>query len=195
MSDAAVITVAVLIFSAFICSLGWVAWRAFTPRGFALYFLMWACGAFATFCASYSTWPSSAPRLHADGTIVRIVDHKEGKWDTYILWLARPHEPDLALQASATLPFFAKGQDLVKVTYLDEKVSDGYPRAIGFRVLTGPRTGYNDSVSADWIGPWLGVLLGPLFGFAALWKAFDYKRTKVRHASGSPHVSGGVTQI
>ncbi len=195
MSDAAVVTVALLIFSSFICSLGWVAWRAFTPRGFALYFLMWVCGAFAAFCAPYSTWPSSAPRRHADGIITWIVDHKEGKWDTYTFGLARPREPDLNLQASATLPFFAKQRDLVEVTYLDEKASDGYPRAIGFHVLTGPRAGSNDWVSADWLGPWLGVLLGPLFGFAALRKAFDYKRKKGQDVPESSHVSRGVTQI
>ena len=178
------VTVAVLIFSAFICSLGWVAWRAFTPRGFALYCLMWACGVFAAFCASDSTWPSSAPRQHADGTITWIINRNKGKWDTYTFGLARPHEPDLRLQASATLPFFAKGRDVVSVTYLDERVSDEYPRAIGFHVLTGPRAGYKDFVSADWLGPWLGVFVGPPFGFAALWKAFDHKRRKAPDESG-----------
>jgi hypothetical protein len=156
-----VVTIAALIFAVFISFMVWGAWRAFTPRGFALYFVMWLCGVFAGVCALHSTWPSSAPRRQASGIITWILDHKEGRSHTYTLGLARPNEIDLQLQASATPPFFAKGRDLVSVTYLDEKVTGRYPRAIGFHVLTGPRAGYNDDVSADWFGPWLGVLIGP----------------------------------
>jgi hypothetical protein len=141
-------------------------------------FVMWLCGVFAGVCALHSTWPSSAPRRQASGIITWIVDHKEGRSHAYTLGLARPNEIDLQLQASATPPFFAKGRDLVSVTYLDEKVTGRYPRAIGFHVLTGPRAGYNDDVSADWFGPWLGVLIGPPCGLAALWIAFGNKRVK-----------------
>src|SRR5579862_3388024 len=79
MSDAAVVVVAALTFVVFVSLLIWVAWRAFTPRGIALYFAMWTCGVFTAFCAFHSTWPSSAPRQQANGIITWIVEHKEGK--------------------------------------------------------------------------------------------------------------------
>jgi hypothetical protein len=189
-----VVTIAAVIFAVFICLLVWGAWRAFTPRGFALYFVMWLCGVFAVVCALHSTLPSSAPRRQASGIITRIVDHKEGKSHTYTLELARPNEVDLQLQASATPPFFAKGHDLVSVTYLDEKVTGRYPRAIGFHVLTGPRAGYNDDVSADWFGPWLGVLIGPPCGFAALWVAFRNKRLRGKEQARMNHISSEISQ-
>jgi hypothetical protein len=193
MNDAAVVTIAAVIFAVFICLLVWGAWRAFTPRGFALYFVMWLCGVLTVVCALHSTLPSSAPRRQANGIITWIVDHKEGKWDTYTFGLARANEIDLQFQAAATLPFFAKGHDLVSVTYLDEKVTGRYPRAIGFHVLTGAREGYDDKVSADWFGPWLGVLIGPPCGFVALWVAFRHKRLDVQDVAETNHLSGGIT--
>jgi hypothetical protein len=155
---------------------------------------MWLCGMSAVACALHSTLPSSAPRRQASGIITWIVDLKKGKSHTYTLELARPNEVALQFQASATPPFFAKGRDLVSVTYLDEKVTGRYPRAIGFHVLTGPRAGYNDDVSADWFGPWLGVLIGPPCGFVALWVAFRNKRLRGKEQARMNHISSEISQ-
>jgi hypothetical protein len=162
------------------------------PRGIALYFAMWGCGVLTAFCALHSTWPSSAPRRQANGIITWIVEHQEGKSHTYTFGLARPNELDLKLYASAGLPFFAKARDLVSVTYLDEDATGKYPRAIGFHVLTGPRAGYNDAVSVDWFGPWLGVLIGPPCGCVALWMAFRYRRLNPQDVATTNHLSGSI---
>jgi hypothetical protein len=172
------LTVGAVVFLAVVlCLIAWDAWRAYTPRGFALYLLMWCCIAFAGICEIHSTWPSSAPRRQAEGIITWIVIPREVR-KTYTLGLALPSGAVLPFRASAIPPFFAKGRDLVSVSYLDEKVIGNYQRAIGFRVLNGPRAGYQDSVNADWLGPWLGVLFGPLCGVAALWGAYSNKRSK-----------------
>lgn len=68
---------------------------------------------------------------------------------------------------------------MVSVTYLDEQVKNTYPRAIGFDVLSDPRAGYHAAVSADWLGPWLGVVFGPVGALAALWGAYSNKRPKL----------------
>jgi hypothetical protein len=178
MNDTVLVAGFFLFFAALFSLIVWRAWKTFTPRGFALYCVMWCCLAFTGVCAVHSTWPSSAPRRQAEGIIAWIVDHHEGKSHTYTLGLALPGGTVLPLKASATPPFFAKGRDLVSVTYLDEKVTGSYARAIGFHVLTGPRTGYNDAVNANWLGPWIGVVIGPLGGLAAVWGAYGNKRPK-----------------
>jgi hypothetical protein len=178
LSDTLVVAAFFLFLAAVLCLIVWGAWRAYTPRGFTFYFLMWGCMVFTGVCAIHSTWPSSAPRRQADGIISWIVSHRNGKSETYTLGLLLPGGAVLPFLASATPPFFAKARDLVAVTYLDEKSAGKYQRAIGFRVLTGPRAGFHDAVSADWLGPWLGVLLGPLCGLAALWQAAGNKRAK-----------------
>ena len=70
----------------------------------------------------------------------------------------------MGFRAAVTPPFFARGE-LVTVTYLDENKKNEYPRAIAYQALTGNRAGEHGSVSADWIGPWIGV---PLWFVAAM---------------------------
>lgn len=155
------------------------AWRAYTPRGFALYFAMWGFMIITAVCAWHSTLPSSAPRRQAEGTIAWIASHGAGKSKSYTLGLRLPSGGVLPFRASPTPPFFAEGRrDIISVTYLEEKVVGNYPRAIGFRALTGARAGSHDAVSADWFGPWIGVVLGPLCGLAAIIAAYNNKRPK-----------------
>lgn len=178
MSDTVAVIGALLFLSAVLALIVWGAWRTYTARGLALYFAMWCCMAFTGVCAWHSTFPSSAPRRHAEGVISWIASHGGGKSKTYTLGLMLPGGAVLPFEASAMVPFFAEGRDVVSVTYLDERRGDKFPRAIGFRVLTGPRAGFNEAVSADWLGPWIGVLVGPVCGFAALMAAYRNKRSK-----------------
>ena len=155
------------------------AWKAYTPRGFALYFAMWGFMILTGVCAWHSTLPSSAPRRQAEGTIAWIASHGGGKSKSYTLGLRLSSGVVLPFRASPTPPFFAEGRrDVISVTYLDEKNAGNYPRAIGFRALTGPRAGFHDAVNADWFGPWIGVVLGPLCGLAAIIAAYNNKRPK-----------------
>ena len=160
------------------------AWRAYTPRGFAFYFAMWGFMLITGVCAWHSTLPSSAPRRQAEGTIAWIASHGSGKSKSYTLGLRLPSGVVLPFRASPTPPFFAEGRrDVISVTYLDEQVAGKYPRAIGFRALTGPRAGFHGAVSADWFGPWIGVILAPLCGLAAILMAYANKRPKVEERS------------
>ncbi|MGI4831620.1 MAG: hypothetical protein ACRYFU_26070 [Janthinobacterium lividum] len=153
------------------------AWTTYTPWGFVLYLARWGFMVTTGVCALHSTLRSSAPRRQAEGTIAWIASHGGGKSKSYTLGFRLPSGVVLPFHASPTPPFFAEGRrDIISITYLDEKVDDNYPRAIGFRALTGPRAGDHEAVSADWFGPWLGVLLAPLLGFAAFWKAYNNKR-------------------
>lgn len=162
------------------------AWIAYTPRGFALYFAMWGFMIITGVCAWHSTLPSSAPRRQAAGTVAWIASHGGGKSKSYTLGLRLPSGAVLPFRASPTPPFFAEGRrDIISVTYLDEKAAGNYLRAIGFRALTGPRAGFHDAVSADWLGPWIGVLLAPLCGLAALFKAYANKRPKAAERAPS----------
>ncbi len=162
------------------------AWSAYTPRGFALYFAMWGFGILTAVCAWHSTVPSSAPRRQVEGNIAWIASHGSGKAKSYTVGLRIPSGVTLPFRACSTPPFFAQGgRDVVSVIYLDEKVIGTYPRALGFRALTGPRAGFHDSVSADWFGPWIGVVLGPICGLAAIIAAYGNRRPKVEEHTPS----------
>ena len=152
------------------------AWRTYTPRGFALYLATWGFAIITGVCAWHSTWPSSAPRRQAEGNIAWTAS-RGGR--NYTLGLRLPSGTVLPFRASPTPPFFAEGRrDVISVTYLDENIGGTYPRAIGFSAVTGPRAGFHDAVSADWFGPWIGVLLAPFFALAAMFKAYENKRPK-----------------
>jgi hypothetical protein len=163
----------------------WGAWRAYTARGFALYLVMWACGVLAVVCAVHSTLPSSAPRRQAVGIISWITDHKEGRSHSYTIDFRTDDGLDLKFDGAATPLFFAQERDKVAVTYLDEKRVGHYPRAIEFRALTGPRAGEDTAVSADWFGPWLGVLFSAIVGMAAIFGANSNKRSSPRSTVSS----------
>jgi hypothetical protein len=173
-----VLTIIVAAFGMLLLFILWGAWRAYNRTGFSLYILSLACIPLAVVFAVHSTVPSSAPRRIAVGTISWIVDHKQGRSHTYTLQFKTESGLDLNLEAAATPLFFAKGTDRVAITYLDEKRS--YPRVIEFRALTGPRAGYRTKVSADWFGPWLGVLFSAVLGIAALFRANRNKRSSRR---------------
>lgn len=117
--------------------------------------------------SAHSTFPSSAPRREAIGMISAITARKTGRDIHYTISFETDDGHDLRLDAAATPPFFAEGRDKVEVTYLDEKDAQ-YPRAIAFRALTGPRAGYRTAVSADWFGPWLGVLFSVIVCIATI---------------------------
>jgi hypothetical protein len=178
MSNGMLVLVTLSAFGALFLFIFWVAWRAYNGKGFALYLLFWACIVLAVFCAVRSTLPSSAPRRQAVGTISWILDHKHGRSHTYTLGFETEGGLNLDFEAAATPLFFAKGRDKVAITYLDEMRR--YPRVIEFRALTGPRAGYATSVSADWFGPWLGVLFSAVVGIAALFGANRNKRSSQR---------------
>jgi hypothetical protein len=72
---------------------------------------------------------------------------------------------------------------MIVVTYLDEHKPNQFARAIGIRVLTGPRAGWQDSVSAEWFGPWLGVPCSILAGIVLL--IFANKNLRARPESSS----------
>lgn len=152
------------------------AWRAYNGRGFLMYLVMWSCMISAVIFAVHSTTPSSAPRRQSTGVITRIVDHKQGRSHTYTLGFTSDAGRELTLESAATPLFFAENRDRVAITYLEEKRP--YPRAIRFQALTGPRKGYETAVSADWLGPWLGVLLSALIGIASIIGANRNKRSK-----------------
>ena len=113
--------------------------------------------------------------------ITWIVDHKQGRSHTYTLGFTNDAGQELTLEAAATPLFFAKNRDKVAITYLEEKRL--YPRAIRFQALTGPREGYETAVSADWFGPWLGVLFSALIGIASIIGANRNKRSNEPAAS------------
>ena len=152
------------------------AWRAYNGLGFVMYLGMWLCMISAVVFAVHSTTPSSAKRVQTTGMITWIVDHKQGRSHTYTLGFTSDAGRALTLEAAATPLFFAENRDRVAITYLDEKRL--YPRAIRFQALTGPRKGYETAVSADWLGPWLGVLLSAMVGFASIIGANRNKRSK-----------------
>ncbi len=163
----------------------WGAWRAYNPRGFALHLLMWGCIVLAVACAVHTTLPSSAPRRHVAGMISWIATHKEGRSSSYTIGFKTEEGQELTLDAAAIPLFFAEGRDQVAVTYLEEKRVGRYPRAIEFRALTGPRAGYDTAVSADWSGPWLGVLLAAVVGTAAIYGANSNKRSPTDSSASS----------
>ena len=170
--------------AAFACAFGlifvlvaWSAWRTYTPMGVFLFALRFIAIGFGVACAVNSTLPSSAPRRTATGIISRITDVKKGNSHTYTVYLTTNDGRDLIFLAAAIPPFYAEGRDTVQVTYLDEN-SAGHPnRAIAFRALNGPHVGEGDSVSADWLGPWLGVVGSCLLGLVSIIAADRNKRT------------------
>jgi hypothetical protein len=185
-----------MVVSGFLFALGlllffifWSAWRAYNLRGFVLYLVFWGCIVLAIFCAVHSTFPSSAPRRHVVGVITWISTHKRGRSSSYTVDFKTDDGADLKFDAAATPPFFAETRDKVAVTYLDEKSTRHFPRAIEFRALTGPRAGYEASVSADWFGPWLGVLFAAVVGIAAILGANSNKRSP-SHRDASSATSG-----
>ncbi len=191
MSDGLVIAAWLCVFAALFFFIFWGAWRAYNTRGFVMYLVMWSCIISAVIFAVSSTTPSSAPRRQSTGMITWIVDHKQGRSHTYTLGFKSDAGQELTLEAAATPLFFAEKHDKVTITYLEEKRS--YPRVIRFQALTGPRKGYETAVSADWLGPWLGVLFSAIIGIASLIGANRNKRSKQSTSSGhsriSPHKS------
>lgn len=152
------------------------AWRAYSGRGFSMYQVMWSCLIAAVIFAVHSTTPSFAPRRQSIGMITWIVYHKQGRSHTFTFGFTSDAGRELTLEAAATPLFFAENRDKVVITYLEEKRP--YPRAIRFQALTGPRKGYEPAVSADWLGPWLGVLFSALIGVASITGANRNKRSQ-----------------
>jgi len=173
-----ILTLWLVVFVTLLGLVAWRTWKVFTPRGCVFYFGVWCCMLLAGVCAIKSTRPSSAPRRQMSGIITKLNTLGSGRSKTYTLTLAEADGTTTSFLASAMPPFFAEGRDLVRVKYLDEKVAGSYPRAIAFVVLTGPRAGDGDSVSADWLGPWLGVLFWPVMSFFSIMKAYANKRPK-----------------
>lgn len=177
MSDSLVLVGFLCGFSALFFFIFWRAWRTYNAKGFGLYLVFWGCILLAVVSAVHSTLPSSAPRRQAIGTISWITDHKQGRSHSYTIDFRTDTGLDLTLDGAATPLFFAQGRDKVAITYLDEKRTGHYPRVIEFRALTGPRAGYDTAVSADWFGPWLGVLVAAIIGIAAIFGANSNKRS------------------
>ena len=134
-------------------------WTKFTPRGFVYWMGALACALLIVTTADKSTTPSSAPRKSITGQLAWIVRHGYGKGSYYTFGVVLPSGATVDLKAAVKVPLFAKGES-VSVTYLDERVGYRDPRAIAIRVLSGNGAGWQDSVSADWIGPWLGIPFG-----------------------------------
>ena len=176
MSDDLVLAAWLCLFAALFFFIFWGAWRAYNLRGFVLYLLMWSCIISAVIFAANSTTPSSAPRRQSTGIITWIVDHKQGRSHTFTFGFTSDAGRELTLEAAAIPLFFAENRDKVAITYLEEKRP--YPRAIRFQALTGPRKGYETAVSADWLGPWLGVLFSALIGVASIIGANRNKRSQ-----------------
>jgi hypothetical protein len=176
MSDDMTLAAWLCLFAALFFFIFWRAWRTYNLRGFVMYLLMWSCITSAVIFAVNSTTPSSAPRRQSIGIITWIVDNKQGRSHTYILGFRSDAGQDLTLEAAATPLFFAEKRDKVAITYLEEKRS--YPRVIRFQALTGPRKGDETAVSADWFGPWLGVVFSAVIGIAAITGANRNKRLK-----------------
>jgi hypothetical protein len=128
------------------------------PNAFFLFCGAIACIVMAVACAVQSTLPSSAARRQVTGRLLSVVEHGTGRHHDYTFTIHLDTGGDMGFRAAVTAPFFARGE-LVTVTYLDENKKGEYPRAIGYQALTGNRAGEHDSVSADWIGPWIGVPL------------------------------------
>jgi hypothetical protein len=152
------------IFAVLFFFIGW----AYNRKGFALYIVLWACIVLCVVFAVHSTLPSSAPRRHVIGMISSITDIKKGRSHSYIVNFKADSGLAYSFDAAATPLFFAEGRDKVEITYLDEHRFRRCPRAIKFRALTGPRAGDVTAVSADWFGPWLGVLISAITGLAAI---------------------------
>jgi hypothetical protein len=167
-SDEIVLFGYLTLFAAFFVFTFWRAWEVYNRRGFGMYLGMWACVVLGVVFAVHSTLPSSAPRRQVVGMILSIEDHKEGRSHSYTVHFKTESGLDFVFDGAATPPFFAQGRDKVAVTYLDEHRAGHYPRAIEFRALTGARAGYDTAVSADWLGPWLGVLFAALSGIATI---------------------------
>jgi hypothetical protein len=125
---------------------------------------MIACIVMAAACAVQSTLPSLAARRQVTGRLLYVVEYGTGRHHDYTFTIHLDTGGDMNFRAAVTPPFFARGE-LVTVTYLDENKKSEYPRAIAYQALTGNRAGEHDSVSADWIGPWIGV---PLWFVAAI---------------------------
>jgi hypothetical protein len=168
MSDEFVLFGFLALFAALFVFIFWRAWKVYNRKGFVMYLAMWACIMLGVVSAVHSTPPSLAPRRQVIGMIAFITDHKEGRSHTYTVHFKADSGRDFIFDGAATPLFFAQGRDEVAVTYLDEHRTGHYPRAIEFRALTGPRAGYDTAVSADWFGPWLGVVFSALIGLAAI---------------------------
>jgi hypothetical protein len=134
------------------------------PNAFFLFCGVIACIVMAVACAVQSTLPSSAARRQVTGRLLYVVEYGTGRQHNYTFNIRLDTGGDMGFRAAVTPPFFARGE-LVTVTYLDENKLGEYPRAIAYQALTGNRAGEHDSVSADWIGPWIGA---PIWFVAAI---------------------------
>lgn len=143
----------------FFCIMARLWWDKFTPRGFAYWMVAMLFAAFSVGSEHRITVPSSAPRRQIEGRLAWIKEHGYGRGSYYDFGVLLPDGNVIGLRGAVTPPFFAR-HEAMHVTYLDERVYATYPRAIAIRVLSGPRAGWQDTVSADWMGPWLETPFG-----------------------------------
>jgi hypothetical protein len=155
----------------------WGNWHKYKPSGFLYFCGALLCIASGVIFALHSTLPSSAPRREVQGRVVWMLAHHHGKSTDYTFAIRLDNGALMSFREAAIVSRSAQGE-LIDVTYLDERVSNEFPRAIAYKILTGPAAGDARSVSADWLGPWLGVPLSLIAGAWLLVLANRNKRSK-----------------
>ena len=150
--------------------------KRYTPQGLVLYAGMWVGLLVAGICGTSSTLPSSMPRVSTKGKVAWTEAHQQGRSTTYTFGLLLDSGITLGFRAPMGLPPSPQGQT-AEVTYLDEKLSGEYPRAIDLHLIDGPNAGWEHSVNANWLGLWTGVPLGLICGLASLFFSARYVRS------------------
>ena len=110
----------------------------------------------------HSTFPSTAPKKQVSGRFDSVRRHGKGRSADYTFDIVLASGAEMSFQEGVSPPS-GSHDELLLITYLDEKVVGKYPRAIAAEILTGPSAGSHRSVSASWFGSWLLCPLG-VFG-------------------------------
>jgi hypothetical protein len=182
-NDGAMLVLAGLFFVVVMTAVTWGNWQKYTPKGFFFFSAVFlVCMPVGVASALHATTPSSAPRVQLTGRLASILKHGQGKSSYYTFAVLLEDGAERSFNEAATVPHSAMDQMIV-VTYLDEHKPNQFARAIGIRVLSGPSAGWQDSVSADWLGPWLGIPCSVLAGIVLL--IFANKNLRARPKSSS----------
>lgn len=166
---------AILFFLAILGFAFWANWKAHTPRGFAYFCGMFFWMSVMVYAMINSTFPSTMPRKQITGRFDSVLKHGQGRSANYTFDIVLSSGAEMSFREGVSPPAHSHNQ-LLLVTYLDEKVANEFPRAIGAEILTGPATGSRSSVSANWFGPWLFCPLGILGIFWCSFQAHKYLR-------------------
>jgi len=185
MSDLASLVLIFVFFAAVMTLVFWSNWKVHTPRGFVYFCGMFLWMGLMIYSLISSAIPSSAPRKQIEGRLLDVYSHGSGRSKTYTFVIVLQGGATMGFREGVSPPRYSVGQ-LLRITYLDEKIIDKYPRAIAAENLTGPHTGARNSVNANWIGTWILCPIAMLGIFWSNFKARQNRRAKSEQEDKSP---------